>query len=297
MAVLELSGEISLAASQFTLKEATSAAELRDVFQLRHQVYCVERGFEAAQGAEETDEFDVRSRHMLLRHTSDGDVVGTVRVLAPSIADLHDSFPMQRVCDEHWLRPLPLRTTGEISRFAISKRRRMSCTTASLLRLSLLRGVVQLSSEMGLTHWLAVMEPSLLRLLRGNGIHFQAVGPLVSYHGLRQPSIGNIATVLARMEREQRQVWTYLTDDGTWFGGQTATTPGNDGRFFDDERASLIGKRWVAGEREAPARDKRDAALKPWMLAHEPDATSSPFSSRLPMSANADVDRLGGAQA
>jgi N-acyl-L-homoserine lactone synthetase len=299
MDAIALSDEISLAASQFTLEEATTAAHLRDVFQLRHQVYCVERGFEAAQGGEETDEFDVRSRHMLLRHASDGDVVGTVRVLAPNPANLNDSFPMQRVCHEAWLRPLPLRTTGEVSRFAISKKRRMSCTTASLLRLSLLRGVVQLSSEMGLTHWLAVMEPSLVRLNQRNGIHFQPVGPLVSYHGLRQPTVGNIAVVLARMEREQPQVWNYLTRHGTWFGvPATATTPVNDGRIFDDERTSRIGTGWLAGERlaGAPARDTGDVALKLRMLAHESERTSSPFSKRLLMSAIADLDRMGAAR-
>ncbi len=298
MDVPDTGDEISLAATQFTLEQATSAEQLREVFRLRHQVYCVERGFESAVGEEETDEFDARSRHALLRHASDGEVVGTVRVLAANLANLDDSFPMQRLCDASWFRPLPLRTTGEVSRFAISKQRRISCATASLLRLALLRGVVQISSDMGLTHWLAVMEPSLLRLNQRNGIHFQPVGPLVSYHGIRQPTVGNIAIVLARMRSEQWQVWNYLTDGGTWFGMlPAATAPANDGSIFDDERASRIGAGWLAGERLArtPARDAADVALKLRMLSHEFQADSSGFSGRLLQSALADLDRFAAA--
>ncbi len=295
MGVVEITDEISLAASQFTLEQATSPEQLREVFRLRHQVYCVERGYETAVGEEETDEFDCRSRHVLLRHASDGTVVGTVRVLAANLANLADSFPMQRVCDASWLRSLPLRTTGEISRFAISKERRISYSAASLLRLTLLRGVVQVSSEMGLTHWLAVMEPSLMRLHQRNGIHFQPAGPLVSYHGIRQPAVGVIASVLARMKHEQLQVWNYLTDGGGWYGTQqAATSPPDEGAIFDDERANRIGSRWLAGERVAgtPARDVTDVALKLRMLAHESRGTGSAFSFRLLQSALADLDRL-----
>jgi N-acyl amino acid synthase of PEP-CTERM/exosortase system len=125
---------------------------------------------------------------------------------------------MQRVCEGRLLHDLPLRRTGEISRFAISKQRRLSYEHAALLRLALVRGFVQLSSEMGLTHWLAVMERSLMRLNQQNAIHFTPVGPLVSYHGIRQPAVGAISSVLARVRREQPPTWNFLTDFGLWFG-------------------------------------------------------------------------------
>lgn len=215
MSPSDIAGEIALATQQFTVERAVTAAQLHEVFRLRHQVYCVERGFEAVDGEEETDECDPRARHVLVRSTADGAAVGTVRVIAP---DLDASLPMQRVCDAAYLLHLPLCTTGEISRFAISKQRRMSCTGAALLRMLLLRGVVELSAEMGLTHWLAVMEPSLIRLHQRNGIRFQPVGPLVEYHGIRQPAFGEIGAVLAGIRREQPPVWQFLTDGGHWFG-------------------------------------------------------------------------------
>jgi N-acyl-L-homoserine lactone synthetase len=212
--------QLSLAERLFTIEMVATKAQLREVFRLRHQVYCIERGFEAGNGDEETDEFDPQSRHVLLRHASDGEVVGTVRLVAHNPTDLSASFPMQRVCEPSLLRQLPLRRTGEISRFAISKQRRLSCEHAALLRLALVRGFVQLSSEMRLTHWFAVMERSLLRLNQQNAIHFNPLGPLVSYHGIRQPAFAAIAALLDRVRREQPSVWHFLTDSGKWFGHQ-----------------------------------------------------------------------------
>jgi N-acyl-L-homoserine lactone synthetase len=151
MNITVLTNEISLADRQFLIEIVKTQEQHREVFQLRHQVYCVERCFESGEDGEEIDEFDPRSRHILLRHASDGEVVGTVRIIAANMVNLDDSFPMQRVCEPLLLSHLPLTTSGEVSRFAISKKRRMGCSEAMLLRLALVRGLVQLSSEMGLT--------------------------------------------------------------------------------------------------------------------------------------------------
>jgi hypothetical protein len=155
-----------------------------------------------------------------LRRVDDGEVVGTVRLIAPDPIDLGNSFPTQRLCQPALLQHLPLDTTGEISRFAISKQRRGACVAGMLTRLALMRGIAQLSSEMGLTHWLAVMERGLLRLQQRNAIHFDPIGPLVSYHGLRQPAMGEIVRVLERIRREEFPTWNFLTDGGRWFGRQ-----------------------------------------------------------------------------
>ena len=82
------------------------------------------------------------------------------------------------------------------------------------LRLGLLQGVMRVSFELGLTHWCAAMELSLLRLLRGVSIHFEPIGPLVEYHGLRQPSIGVIDDILSRGKRERPELWDFVTDFG-----------------------------------------------------------------------------------
>jgi N-acyl amino acid synthase of PEP-CTERM/exosortase system len=58
------------------------------------------------------------------------------------------------------------------------------------------------------------MEPTLLRLLRGSGIHFVPLGGLVEYHGLRQPCSAAITHLLGRVRRDQPGVWSFITADG-----------------------------------------------------------------------------------
>jgi N-acyl-L-homoserine lactone synthetase len=212
-----LTGEISTTERQFTIELVHTSRQLREVFRLRHQVYCVERGYEPGDGGEETDEFDAHSRHVLLRHTSDGEVIGAARLIGPNHTDLGSSFPMQRVCEPQLFRHLPPTTTGEISRFSISKRRREGYAEGMLTRLALMRGIAQLSSEMGLTHWLALMERGLLRLQKRNGIYFEPIGQLVSFHGMRQPTTSEISSVLERLRCEEYPTWNYLTCGGRWY--------------------------------------------------------------------------------
>lgn len=215
-----LTNEIIRVQEQFAVEIVDKPEQLREVFRLRHQVYCVERGYEPGVDGEESDEFDCRSRHVLVRHLEDGTALGTVRVIMPNFMNLRDSFPMQRLCDPSLLCDLPLHTTGEMSRFAISKHRRMSCSSAMLLRLALWRGILQLSSEMGLTHWLAIVEPSNIRLHARHSICFDSVGPLVSYHGVRQPTVGVVEPVLDHIRREAFPVWDFITNGGLLAGRQ-----------------------------------------------------------------------------
>jgi N-acyl amino acid synthase of PEP-CTERM/exosortase system len=126
---------------------------------------------------------------------------------------------------------IPLAATAEVSRFAISNqfrrsrcdgvfadgdirlRRELECR-GTLPCLGLLQEVTRQSVARGMTHWLAVMEPKLIRMLAAIGIHFTPVGPLVSHHGLRQPTYGCIATVLERLKRERPDNWMVVTDGG-----------------------------------------------------------------------------------
>ena len=101
---------------------------------LRYQVYCVERGFEPGSNGIETDEFDAYARHVLLIHRQSGEIIGTVRVVPPRRSSFDATLPMQRVCQPGLLRDLPLRTTGEVCRFAVSKQRRMSLAATAMVR-------------------------------------------------------------------------------------------------------------------------------------------------------------------
>ena len=194
---------------------------VREAYRLRHQVYCVENKYESGTAGFEIDEFDARSRHVVIRHQRTGHVVGAARLVLPLLSAIDRSFPMQRVCEPRLLRHLPLQRAGEISRFAISKQRRnFSGAAISLMRLALVQGVVRMSAEAGHTHWLALMEPSLLRLLRSNGFHFQPIGPMVEHHGVRQPVFADVDRLLRKMAQDYREVWDFITAGGRLWGDQ-----------------------------------------------------------------------------
>jgi len=203
---------------------------------LRYQVYCLERGFEPGNNGIETDEFDTHARHVLLVHRETGETIGTARVIPSSATHGVGGLPMSRVCAPGLLRHLPSYTTGEVSRFAISKCRRMSCHTTALVRLGLMQGVVRSSIELGLTHWCAIMEPTLLRLLRMSSIRFRPVGPLVEYHGLRQPAWLEIDDVLGHARYEQPDAWNYVTCSGVYGtrNRQYSWQPEHPGRILSE---------------------------------------------------------------
>jgi N-acyl-L-homoserine lactone synthetase len=151
-----------------------------------------------------------------LRET--GEVAGTVRLILPNRSTGEHFYPIQHLCGPDLLRDVPLSTTGEVSRFALAKQvRNSSASSSPFLRLALIQGAVRLSAEAGHTHWLAVMEPTLIRLLGATGLHFSPIGPLVDYHGIRQPAVAELVPVLRRLAVEQPAVWEYVTRGGTLF--------------------------------------------------------------------------------
>ena len=206
---------IAVLNENFTIETANTPRHLEEAHRLRYQTYCVERGYEASSTGLEVDEFDARSRHVVLRHHVSDRAVGTVRLVLPRPEAPHDSLPMQRLCNTKILLPVPASTTAEISRFAVPKgTRRTGATFAPLMRLGLLKGLLQISCELGLTHWCAVMERPLLRLLRATSVHFLPAGPLVEHRGHRQPSYAKIDRILVRLRVEQAAAWDFLTDGG-----------------------------------------------------------------------------------
>jgi N-acyl amino acid synthase of PEP-CTERM/exosortase system len=215
----------------------TQAAETPELIKtaqaIRYQVYCLEREFENADEhctGLESDVFDKAAVHSLVIHRPSGEAMGTARLILPQLAP--EGMPIEQLLAENGLRAgdyFPVARSAEVSRFAISNtfRRRpgdngatadargrdRECRSA-LPCLGLIREIIRQSHELGLTHWAAVMEPKLLRMLALMGIHFTPVGPLVSHHGLRQPSYACIAEVLERLKRERPDHWMVVTDGG-----------------------------------------------------------------------------------
>jgi len=222
----------------FSVHGAAAPQQRKLVHELRYQVYCVENPFENPAdhpNGLEIDHFDAHSVHALLIHRPTGLAAGTVRIVLPLAEHSDESFAIQAVCDKSLLdnyAKVPLSTTGEISRFCIAKtfRRRVqdrsyrtvpSNTEISAaderrvipnMTLGLIQWLVETSQARGITHWYAVMEPQLLRLLARLGIHFERIGDLVDYHGWRQPCVIEIDRMLTQVHRERPDIGSVIAN-------------------------------------------------------------------------------------
>jgi len=221
----------------FRTQAAGTPESIEMALAIRYQVFCLERNFEnPAQHSDhlEKDEFDRRAIHSLIFHRPRAEAIGTVRLILPT-SETHD-LPIQRLLRENGLHAgdyFPSHKTAEVSRFAISNEfRRRSTDSSTHVRISDARwgreserrsnlpclGLIQIllrqSIACGITHWAAVMEPKLLRMLASMGIHFMSVGPLVSHHGLRQPSYCYLPSMLETLRRERPEYWNVVSNAG-----------------------------------------------------------------------------------
>ena len=221
----------------FRTQEATSTELLSSALALRYQVYCLERKFENADryaDCLERDELDRHSVHGLIVYRPREEAIGAARLILPECPVT--SLPVQLLLRKHDIDAanyFPVEKTAEVSRFAISRefRRRLSGDNAAdfdegarlrrggdcfsnLPCLGLAQILVQMSLARGITHWAAMMEPKLLRMLSAMGIHFTAVGPLVSHHGIRQPAFCHVPGMLKKLLEEKPQHWDIVTDAG-----------------------------------------------------------------------------------
>jgi N-acyl-L-homoserine lactone synthetase len=222
---------VSAVSYEFMPTLADTPALLEECYRIRYEVYCSERHFLVGQNGVEQDEFDANAQHIALLSRRTGAVVGTVRLVLPAEGSPTDSFPLQRVCGSALPDDMPLRYTAEISRFAIAKQRR-GIHAASLMRLGLLRGIIEVSPRLGVAHWCAVMEPALLRLLATSSIQFKPIGSPVDYHGLRQPCYNSIAAVMDGIYFGRLAIWNYVTNFGDYW------PPPNDAMCADIWRLS-----------------------------------------------------------
>ncbi len=219
---LAFTDSIACAAQELAVEVAQTPEQVLEAKRLRYLVYCEERRFEAGEGGLEQDVFDDCSQHVLVRSRSTGAVYGTVRVALSNAPGSTLGLPMERFCDRWVLDMLPPNQTGEVSRFALRRDRTgISPAAAALMRLCLIQGVVRICGEQRLGHLCALMERTLLRLLQVSSIHFSPIGPAVEHRGLRHPSVWNVSQGLERVWRENRIVWSFITDNGAFWHEDT----------------------------------------------------------------------------
>ena len=218
--------------SHFTTIDADKPPFVGAAYKLRYQIYCVEKQFEDSKAHPnelERDEFDSHSVQGLLLHRTSGIAVGTARLVLPLSNAPECSFAIQRLLRNETMKlagDVPHGLAAEVSRFSISKQsvRRVPNTghdgsqadyrSGPLMRLGLLQMLIRMSVMNGITHWYGLIEPSLMRMMSAMSFHVEPMGPLVNYHGLRQPCFCRLSKVLAEVKRDRPSFWEVLTDGG-----------------------------------------------------------------------------------
>jgi N-acyl amino acid synthase of PEP-CTERM/exosortase system len=214
----------------FRAVSADTRELIDQAFALRYQVYCLERHFENPEeqpSGLETDNFDRHSIHALVFHRPQDEPIGTARLILPQARP--NSLPIQDLLKKGGLSAcdyFPNHTVAEVSRFAISKefrRRKVDGKSEAEAKrerhshlpcLGLVQMLLRQSVELGIEYWAAVMEPQLLRMLALLGVRFQPIGPLVSYHGLRQPSFCHLPVMVRNMALTRPESWAIVTNNG-----------------------------------------------------------------------------------
>ncbi|MCL7945709.1 PEP-CTERM/exosortase system-associated acyltransferase [Marinobacter sp. ATCH36] len=242
--------------SVFDVELATSPEAKNEVYEVRYQVYCIDRPFEDPScfvDKREHDAYDLRSAHALIRHSATGHSVAAVRIVMAGDNPEQADFPMEGPCvhrmDERARRAIAgARREGiaEISRMAVSRefRRRLnedkSVTGVSeqasysdsyngkravpYISLGLFAAILKMSVKHRITHWMAVMEPAQLRLLKRFGVEFDHVGPVIEYHGLRRPAFTEAASLIDGIKKRRPDVWSLITEGGRYL----PATPNTD---------------------------------------------------------------------
>lgn len=234
---------------------------LAQVYQLRYQVYCREHPFENPAdhlAGYETDEYDAHAVHAALLQPC-GQVCGCVRLIVPaanSVLPITRLLPRDQAC-------LPIRT-AEVSRYAITKALRHDGTVSAALTgrenrsqssvplaMGLMLAVAALSQRAGISHLAAVMTPALRRLLRGSGMKFTPIGPLVEYHGRRQPCIAAIEDLFSQVKTALPASFAIIQEGIGGLSGHSALRAPAlvGGPPVAQAGVSVAATKWLAGGR------------------------------------------------
>ena len=231
--------------THFQIIPADNTDLLKAAYRMRYQVYCKENHFEDRNlfpDQMETDKYDSHSSHSLVHCKATGEHAGLVRLVLPDPTNPNKPLPVEEHANliNHAtnlrLQTIPRDSLAEISRFCISREARQACFTKSLrlagnqtnaldansynrllqqyTTLGLLSSIVRMGIQNNITHFLAVMQPALLRLQAHFGIHFHKIGPLIDYHGKRQPVIGVLDEMLQGVYEQRQDVWETITNYG-----------------------------------------------------------------------------------
>ncbi len=188
-------------------------------YNLRYQVYCLEKGFEPIEKfslQQETDAFDNRSVHFLIQHKHTRQWVGTARLVLgrPKI------LPISQYAQ--FTLPGNISTQAsfaELSRLSILKSFRQHSKETKVSEPEVLLGLIRAAKEYSDTHridfWLFLCRRSIMRIVGNLGMNMKIVGPPCEHKGVRYPYLSDIATAFASIPDHSLAVATMFARKNT----------------------------------------------------------------------------------
>jgi N-acyl amino acid synthase of PEP-CTERM/exosortase system len=208
------------------------------VFRIRHSVYCDELGYEAprADGLE-SDEFDARSVHCLLRNVRNDEDVGCVRIILAGSSP-NSALPFEKVCGDS----LDLGVMGagrldrskiaEVSRLAVVSRyrRRKGEQKAPVgidesdfgtpdrprfpfITAGLYLGMIAQARHHGIDTLFMLTERRLAKQLSRLGVNLRTIGRAVEHRGTRYPSMMSVEEVVDGLSFFVRPLFTVIESE------------------------------------------------------------------------------------
>ncbi|MDR2259729.1 MAG: PEP-CTERM/exosortase system-associated acyltransferase [Azoarcus sp.] len=222
---------------RFEAVPATTETLRRDVFRLRHEVYCEELKYEPEHADRlESDKYDAGSLHCLIRASSpDIQPAGCVRLILTRADEPAAPLPIETICaralDRSIIDPQKLARAriAEISRLAIHPafRRRgsdgrlpvaINAEDFSLARgirfpyiqLGLYLSAVALAKHHGIASLFVLTEPRLAAYFAKLGVNIRRIGGPVEHHGIRVPSLLEVQGVIDGMSSIVKPMWQVI---------------------------------------------------------------------------------------
>lgn len=212
--------------------------DLDNVYKLRYEVYCLERGFEDSSQflhKQEVDIYDARSIYTLLQHNESGEFLGTARIILPDrnhIDDVsYDHFPAQNLSNHSMVYDediFPNNRTAEVSRICYSQKKvselGINAMEQKLILPGLLSGVYMLCDLYQVDTLMALLEKRLIDRCHQIGFSPGAVGDSIEHKGIRH-LVSYDRSQCADFVREKNiELWKIITSNGKYSGNSEHMT-------------------------------------------------------------------------
>jgi N-acyl amino acid synthase of PEP-CTERM/exosortase system len=221
----------------FGIVLARSDALRDEAYAIRHAVYCDElRHAPSRPDGRETDEFDVRSEHLLLGSVQQSRYVGCARLVLTGLVSASEPLPLEDICGAtigaRWSNLKRTRRIAELSRLAVVAdfRRRKGEQARDLaigdadfgtpgrprfpfIPVGLGLASIALAKRLGIDTLVVLAEPHIATHFGRLGLAMQQIGGPVQHHGTRVPYTMDVEPIVRSLRSFMRPLYEAVAQD------------------------------------------------------------------------------------